>query len=324
LAAQPGGSDGGARSAALRIERPPESFFCAALRARGREFGALTFVRETGGLPFDELDATTAREFAVRSAFAIENARLYQEAQRSIESRDEFLALAGHELKTPVTPLRIQAQGLRRAIERARPLPPEQLAERLGRIDRAAERLERLVDTLLEVSELTVGSLVLRPTRVDLRDVVARAVERLRDTVERTGSSLTLSGEPAIGVWDARHVEHACENLLANAAKYGAGNPIEMRISSDADVARLSVTDHGVGIPREAQRRLFERFQRPAPIQHFGGFGLGLWIVRQVAEAHGGKIAFASEPGVGSRFTLELPRWHLGRGEAAATTVDGG
>ena len=129
----------------------------------------------------------------------------------------------------------------------------------------------------------------------------------------RAGSSLELVARSAEGFWDRRRLETACENLLDNAIKYGGGKPIEVRVEADERSARLLVIDHGIGIAGEEQQRIFERFQRSAPSLHFSGFGLGLWIVRQIASVHGGSVRVSSEPGAGSSFTLELPRQGAGR-----------
>jgi signal transduction histidine kinase len=288
--------------------RPPDTVARVPLRARGQDFGSMTLLRDERSRTFDELDRDTARELGLRSAFAIENARLYQQAQDSIRARDEFLAIAAHELKTPLSPLRVQAQALVRALDRGLVLPPEKLRARLSAIDRATARLERLTDTLLEISEVTVGRLLLHRAPVDLAEVAKTVVERLRVPFERAGSPVLLSVAPAVGSWDARRLEQACEHLLLNAAKYGAGHPIEVTVEADAATARLTVLDHGMGIAVAEQVHLFERFQRRAPLRHFGGFGLGLWVVRQIAEAHGGSVHLWSRPGLGARFSLELPR----------------
>lgn len=288
--------------------RPSGTLTRVALRARGQDFGSMTLLRDSPAWTFDELDVDTARELGLRSAFAIENARLYQQAQDSIRARDEFLAIAAHELKTPLSPLRVQAQALVRALDKGLVLSPEKLRARLSAIDRATARLERLTDTLLEISEVTVGEMLLHREPVDLADVARTVVERLRVPLERAGSPVRLSTAPAVGSWDARRLEQACEHFLLNAAKYGAGHPIEVTVEADAATARLTVLDHGMGIAVAEQVHLFERFQRRAPLRHFGGFGLGLWVVRQVAEAHGGSVHLWSRPGLGARFSLELPR----------------
>lgn len=291
------------------------TFLRVPLHARGHDFGTLVIVRGDEGPAFDAFDRDMAAEFASRAAFAIDNARLFHEAQESIRARDEFLAIAGHELKTPIAPLRMQLQSLLRSIEAGRAPGEPKLRERLDSLDRGVGRLEALVETLLQVSDLTVGPVVLSRSDEDLAEVVRAAVERQRPQIERQAGAFVLDARPAPGFFDAALVGRACEGLIANALKYGAGKPIELTVRADSGALRFSVMDQGGGIPLEEQQRIFERFTRRGPLEHFGGFGLGLWIAKQIAEAHGGAIELWSRPGHGARFTLRLPAARPG-GEA--------
>ncbi|MHB1844417.1 MAG: hybrid sensor histidine kinase/response regulator [Deltaproteobacteria bacterium] len=229
--------------------------------------------------------------------------------REAIRSREEFIAIAAHELRAPVAPLALQCRALRRAIDRGDPkaTEPEWLLPKLQRIDRCVGRLERLMDRLLDVSRLAVQSIRLEPRAMDLADagrtVAARIVE------ERPELSLVVHAEePVVGRWDPIRVEEIVTNLLSNAAKYGGERPIELTIEADGEMARIAVRDHGIGITSEAQERIFQRFERFVSSRSAAGFGLGLWIVRQIVEAHGGQISVWSQPGEGSRFTVELPR----------------
>ena len=113
---------------------------------------------------------------------------------------------------------------------------------------------------------------------------------------------------PATGRWDRIRIEQVIANLLVNAAKFGEGKPISLEVSAQGDHARLRVVDRGIGIPEEHQSRVFDRFERAVPAHHFGGLGLGLYVVRQIAEAHGGRVQVESTPGSGATFTVDLPR----------------
>jgi signal transduction histidine kinase len=254
-----------------------------------------------------------ALELAARdpSALVVLDAASFVELRRVAERAcDDFLAIAAHELKTPLTPLRVQTEGLLRALERPEGVTVGGLIDRLKRIDRSARRVERLVENLLDFSRVSAGRLQLKESDpVDLAALVRDVVERLRDEAERASCLLTVElAGGASGTWDAGRLEQVLENLLGNAFKYGAGRPVEVRVGTCGCEAVLSVRDHGIGIAREAQARVFERFERVAPVQHFGGFGLGLWIARQIVEAHRGSIAIESEPGQGALFTVRLPR----------------
>ncbi len=260
-------------------------------------------------------------DISARKEVELEKSRVVRELQEGVRARDDFLSIAAHELKTPITPLRLQTASLLRDLERApdEPVPGQHLLKRLTTFGRAAERLESLIDRLLDVSRLSVGAISIEIENVDLVTITREVVRRLHYEAQRAGSSMGVHADvPVVGRWDRLRIEQVVTNLLSNAIKYGAGKPIEVRVTTDEGIARFSVRDHGIGIPAEARARIFERFERVAPIRHYGGFGLGLWIVRQLVEVHSGRVNVWSEPEVGSEFTVELPL----RPEVADTAED--
>jgi hypothetical protein len=249
-----------------------------------------------------------AEELQRRAALAAENARLYRQAEEAVRARDEFLQAASHELKTPLTPLQLQLDMLTRAVQRAG-TGSERLAAKLGVATRQVARLSQLVESLLDVSRITGGRLSLSPSAVDLSEVVRDVAERLRGEAEKAGCQIVVrSSGPLVGQWDRARLEQLLLNLLSNAIKYGEQRPVEVDAAGTDTEVQLTVTDHGIGIDAAALGRIFERFERATPMHHYGGLGLGLFLARQIAEAHGGRIGARSEPGQGSTFTVVLPR----------------
>jgi signal transduction histidine kinase len=228
------------------------------------------------------------------------------ELRRTVRMRDEFLSVASHELRTPITTLALQTEGLLKApVDAAN----ERLTRRLNTINRQVVRLEQLVDILLDVSRLIEGRLDLRAAEVDLTELAAEAIDLLRDSAERAGSTVSLSGDSTVvGRWDRLRLGQVVTNLLSNAIKFGRGEPVDIQVTTTGDLARLEVRDRGVGVPPEERSRIFGRFERASSDRHFPGLGLGLWITKQIVEACGGAISFDSQPGKGSTFRVELPR----------------
>jgi signal transduction histidine kinase len=227
--------------------------------------------------------------------------------KQAVAARDQFMSIASHELKTPLTSLQLQLQSLQRALY-AGAGDPDRVAHKLKAVTRATERLGELVNRLLDVSRISGNGIEIVREDFDLGDLAGDVVRRFRETLRESGSRVEVAAAvPVFGRWDRLRVHTIVTNLLSNAIKYGEGKPIEVKVDVDGARARLVVTDHGIGIAPTDQARIFERFERAVPERHYGGFGVGLWVARLVAEAHGGRIAVESLPGNGSTFTLELP-----------------
>ncbi|MCY1082761.1 ATP-binding protein [Archangium lansingense] len=230
------------------------------------------------------------------------------EAERAVRLRDEFLSVASHELKTPLTSLSLQLHTLlKRAKQSERPEDAE-TAQRLEKAQRQSHKLARMMDELLDISRLAEGRLQLELSNVDLVQVVREVMERFQEEAQRTCTSLELrADEQIVGRWDRTKLEQVVTNLVSNALKYGAGAPVEVQVHSSGAMALLEVTDHGIGISPQDLGRIFGKFERAVPVRQYGGFGLGLYIVRQLVEALGGGVDAESTPGSGSTFHIVLP-----------------
>ncbi|RKH39469.1 sensor histidine kinase [Corallococcus sicarius] len=286
-------------------------------RERGQSTGEGLRVRKDGTSFWAQTSLTPLHDPAGRlrgytkiTQDVSEKQRLIDELQAAVRARDEFLSIAGHELNTPLTSLQLQLQSLRRPAQQA-VVDPQQAAKFSPKLEgalRQVSRLAELVTMLLDVSRLTSGRLELRREPLDLGVVAHEVIERLEGLRSSTASTLELRApEPVTGQFDRLKVETILTNLLVNAFKFGEGRPVVVTLVRRGALARLTVQDGGIGIDAADQTRLFQRFERAVSDRHYGGFGIGLWLVRQFAEAHGGTIHLESAPGQGSTFTVELP-----------------
>lgn len=282
------------------------SWMCVPLIARGRVLGALTFVHAESKRVFDESDLAFALEVGRRAGLALDNARLYDEARQALRAREDFLAVASHELRTPLTPLRLQLDALHRTLAESNG-DPSPLRRRIEVMRRQVDRLGRLVESLLAVTRGDRFERV-QTEPADLVDIVGGVVERMRERAARLGIPVHFSPPRGVhGRFDARTLEIVLEHLIDNALKYGEGEPVHVSVEGVGDTAVVRVLDFGIGIDEEDQERIFEKFERSVSVEHYGGLGLGLFIARELVEAHGGSLEVHSENGRGTVFTVKLP-----------------
>jgi PAS domain S-box-containing protein len=234
-----------------------------------------------------------------------------RELESALGARDEFLSIASHELRTPLAALSLQVAGLERALSRRSTQTEESQRElhRAGRAVAHVERLTRLVDNLFDVSQITAGRLQLQREACDLADAVRSVVSGLMEQATRAGCAVGVSAPAAVsGHWDRFRIEQVITNLLTNAFKYGAGKPVEISLEVSETTARLRVRDQGIGIGPDDTERIFERFERVASGHHRKSLGVGLYIARQVIDAHAGVVRVESSSPDGTTFLVELPR----------------
>jgi signal transduction histidine kinase len=191
------------------------------------------------------------------------------------------------------------------SLQRRLPEDRKTLMDRLAIADRQVDKIEELVSQLLDVSKIAAGRFELERQWIDLGRIVERVVERF--ATNPLGSTVRLRGDGVRAFLDPFRMEQLVTNLVANAVKYGEGKPVEIELSEADERAWITVRDHGIGIGSREQARIFERFERAVSPNQYGGFGLGLWIVRQVVEASGGRVTVTSELGKGSAFTVVVP-----------------
>jgi signal transduction histidine kinase len=234
--------------------------------------------------------------------------QIERDLQAAVRIREDFVAIASHELRTPTTTIGLQAEALAMMAESGgASLDPARFATKARDIQRQVRRLDRLVTALLDVVRLR--ELRLRAENVDMVATVRDVLKRFEDDLARAGSTVTLRGPlTATGRWDRDRIEQIVTNLLTNALKFGKGRPIDVVVEMNDAIVRLVVSDCGVGIPLEVQGELFSGLERVVSPRSYGGLGLGLWIVREIVKAHRGSVAVDSRPGAGARFIVELPR----------------
>lgn len=246
----------------------------------------------------DTTERRQAEEMARRNKLLVETLR----------QRDEFLSIVSHELRTPLTALQLQVQTLVHQSRSSDGSPYPVAPDKLALVERQVQRLRTLVDDMLDVARINSGRLELSLETVDLAEITRQVIARHQEAFDRADCRLILDAPASlVGSWNAARLEQILTNLLTNALKFGSGRPVHVTVTAEADKAVLTVADQGIGIPPDDQERVFERFVRLSSPQHYGGFGLGLWLSRELIMAMGGTIGIESAPEQGTSFRIELP-----------------
>ncbi len=256
------------------------------------------------------LDRQVQQELEEREQSFVREQAARAEAERANRMKDQFLTVAAHELRTPLTTLMGQAQLFQRRAEREGHLP-ERDRRALRIMNEQVARLNKLVLALLDVSRIEMGQLTVECAPLDLCALVRRVVSEIVPAAHDREIELVCPDAPALVDGDELRLEQVLQNLIQNALKYSRPpQPVLVTLTLDPAQVRLAVQDRGIGIPRDALPKLFQRFYRAknAEEQHFGGLGIGLHVVKEIVTLHGGTVEVASDEGAGSTFTVRLPR----------------
>lgn len=309
-----------------RLEKlNPTSAIFVPLLARGHRFGVFSLVAFNGSKTFTEEDRSLAEELSRSVALALDNIRLLRQSQRTSEMRDDFLSVASHELRTPVTSLSLAVQGMRRVVDKNR----ERIGEGVMRLlevpmttaIRQSERMERFINRIMNLTSSNVRYLENGREDFSLSDLVRDLVQDMKPDFATAGCVPRLDLAPTNGNWDKGALEQIFTNLVTNALKFGGGKPVDIAVWPEGEWAFMSVKDYGIGIPDQDRARVFKRYERAVPARNYGGIGVGLSVVSELVEQMGGFIHLSSEEGKGTTFIIALSTKGKATDDVAITTM---
>lgn len=280
------------------------------LKSRGKVIGVLTLASTDKKFSYSTEDSFFIEELATRIGIAIDKARLYSEAKEALRTRDEFLSIATHELKTPLTGILLNLQIILRKIRNTKTNFPEidSILKMVELSESQSQRMSRLINDLLNVSVVSTGRLKIEREKIELNRLVRRAIERFESQSRSLGIKINYHKcEDIYGNWDKIRLEQVIVNLLSNAIKYGNKKPVDVVIGKSKKHAIIKIIDSGIGISKKNQEIIFDRFKRAVGGKSYRGLGVGLYISQQIMKAHKGYLKVNSELGKGSEFVVELP-----------------
>lgn len=287
----------------------PRAYMVMPLIARGHTLGAISFAMTASGRSYGQDDVALAEEVARRAALAVDNAQLYQQAQDALQVREQFMSIAAHELKTPLTTLTGQVQLMQRRAEQTEGTP-ERDRRSLLLMSSQVRRLSNLVNALLDISRIETGKLTIERAPVDICALVRQVASEVQATLEDRQIGVDCPETPLFVLGDALRLEQVMLNLIQNALNYSQPPaPLTVTVRQVGERIAIGVQDHGIGIPAAALPHLFTRFYRAgnAETHYSGGMGIGLSVVKEIVSLHQGDVQVESVEGAGSTFTIDLP-----------------
>lgn len=281
------------------------------LQIRGKIIGALSLFVCEGRPRYDEKDFSVAQELGRHASVAIDNAKLYRDAKSAIQLRDDFISIASHELRTPITSLNLQLEVLNNLVQGLKENDDSTVLMRkfMSSTNNQLRRLTRLVDDMLDISRISTGKLTLNFKKINVAMLAHDVLERFKDQLRAMEIEHQFIGDTGIYCeCDSERIDQVITNFMTNAIRYGGKKPIHVIIADDEHHVYIRVKDHGRGISKSDQGRIFKRFERAHTEEDVSGLGLGLYINTKIIEEHKGKIFIDSEPGKGSTFSVQLPK----------------
>jgi signal transduction histidine kinase len=286
------------------------SYIFAPLISRDKVIGVMTIA--SNNINYDESDVLFIQELASRAGNAVDKAKLYKEAQEAIRERDEFLAIASHELRTPLTSILLNLQLVLRKIRNTPKdkLKMDYIIKMMEYSETQSFKLSRLINDLLNISVVSSGRLKIEKEKMDFVDLVQSVLNKYNSQItdSKVNVKFNSNGLSSVeGIWDKVRLEQVVSNLLSNALKYGRGKPVSLNLHTKDNKVIFEVKDRGIGVSEDQQKYLFEKFSRAVSDRDYKGLGVGLYISKQIVEAHEGTIDVKSEKNKGSAFRVVLP-----------------
>jgi PAS domain S-box-containing protein len=281
------------------------------LQIRGKVIGALNLFYGKDRPLYDETDLEVAMELGRHASVAIDNSKLFKDAKSAIQLRDDFISIASHELRTPITSLHLQIEVLTNLLES---MPVDLEATKLmhkffGSTKSQLKRLTRLVDDMLDISRISTGKLTLSLRRANMNTLIYNVLDRFKDQLKAADIDYQFTYKSEVFcLCDPEKIDQVITNFMTNAIRYGQKKPVHIKLEETEKHVIINFKDHGRGIETKDKERIFKRFERAHTDEDVSGLGLGLYINSQIIEEHQGKIILESAPGVGATFIVELPR----------------